>query len=102
MLPALVAMKYGIKGWVSGSSMASAGGSVAIGEAFRMIKSGYMDRVLVGGLDLNVNTTVVNGMDAFSAVTKFKGDADQAMRPFDKDRSGTIMSDGGALILLET
>jgi 3-oxoacyl-[acyl-carrier-protein] synthase II len=76
MLPAIVAMKYGVKGWVSGSSMASAGGAVAIGEAFRMIKSGYMDRVLVGGLDLNVNNTVVSGMDAFSAVTKSQGVAD--------------------------
>merc|ERR1740139_36985 len=61
-----------------------------------------MDRVLVGGLDMNVNRTVVNGMDAFGAVTKFDGPPEKASRPFDKGRSGTMISDGGALIVLET
>jgi len=102
MLPAIVALKYGIKGWVSAPSASSASGSVALGEAYRMIKDGYMDRVLVGGLDLNVNRTVVNGMDAFGAVTKFDGPPELASRPFDQARSGTMISDGGALILLET
>ena len=55
MVPALVAMKYGVKGWVGGSSMSSGGGGIAIGEAFRLVRDGYVDRVLVGGLDLNVN-----------------------------------------------
>jgi len=48
-------MAHSIKGFVGHSMMASAGGAVALGEAFRLIKDGTCDRVLVGGVDLNVN-----------------------------------------------
>lgn len=70
MLPASAAMKYGFKGHVGTTSMASAGGGIAIGEAFRLIKNGYMDRMVVGGLDYNVNDNVMEGMDAFKALTR--------------------------------
>lgn len=48
-------MAHGFKGHVSATSMASAGGAIAIGEAFRLIKNGYADRILTGGLDYNIN-----------------------------------------------
>ena len=48
-------MAHGFKGHVSATSMASAGGGIAIGEAFRLIKNGYADRMLTGGLDYNIN-----------------------------------------------
>ena len=42
-------------------------------------------------------------MDAFGALTRTQNDApDYAMRPFDKNRSGTVLSDGGACLLIET
>ena len=53
MLSALVAIEHGIKGHVGTSSAASAASTVAIGEAYRLIRDGYMDRMLVGGLDYN-------------------------------------------------
>lgn len=103
VLPASIAMEHGFKGHVSGTSMASAGGAIAIGEAFRLVKNGYVDRILTGGLDYNINETCVGGMDAFGAITRTcNDDPDKAMRPFDKKRSGTVISDGGALLMLET
>jgi len=96
-------MEYGIKGHVSATTMASAGGAIAIGEAFRLVKNGYADRMLVGGLDYNVHPNCVGGMNAFGALTRsFNHDPEGAMRPFDKSRSGTVISDGGALFILET
>ena len=96
-------MEHGIKGHVSASSMASAGGSIAIGEAYRLVKHGIVDRIIAGGLDYNVNENCVGGMNAFGALTKSFNDApDKAMRPFDKRRSGTVISDGGAMVLLES
>ena len=70
VLPAQIAMTHGFKGHVSATSMASAGGAIAIGEAFRLIKNGHADRVLTGGLDYNINTTCVGGMDAFGALSR--------------------------------
>ena len=62
-----------------------------------------MDRILVGRLDLNVNENVIEGMDAFGAVCrKFNDEPDKACRPFDKARAGTVISDGGAMIMLES
>ena len=103
MLSAQVAMDHGFKGQVSGTSMASAGGAIAIGEAFRLIKHGYADKVLAGGFDYNVNANCVGGMNAFKAVTRScNDDPEGAMRPFDAGRSGTVISDGGALLMLES
>lgn len=103
LICAQVAMEYGIKGHVSGTTMASAGGAIAIGEAYRLIKDGYCDRVLTGGLDYNVNANCVGGMNSFKALTRKHNDCpDEAMRPFDCKRSGTVISDGGALLMLES
>ena len=96
-------MEHGLKGHVSATSMASAGGAIAIGEAYRLVKYGIVDRIIAGGLDYNVNLNCVGGMNAFGALTRsFNEDPDGAMRPFDSRRSGTVISDGGALIMLES
>ena len=96
-------MTHGFKGHVSASSMASAGGAIAIGEAFRLVKHGHVDRILTGGLDYNINATCVGGMDAFGALTRTcNEEPDKAMKPFDMKRSGTVLSDGGSLLMLET
>ena len=77
-------MAHGFKGHVSATSMASAGGGIAIGEAFRLIKGGYADRMLTGGLDYNINQTCIGGMDSFGALSRtYNEDPDKAMRPFD-------------------
>lgn len=62
-----------------------------------------MDKVLVGGLDFNCSENVIGGMDDFGAVTRsFNDKPEEACRPFDQGRSGTVLSDGGALLLLES
>jgi 3-oxoacyl-(acyl-carrier-protein) synthase len=53
MVPALVAIEYGIKGVISAPSAASGGSAAALAEAYRLVRDGYMDKVLVGGVDFN-------------------------------------------------
>ena len=53
MVAALVSIEHGIKGHISAPNASSAGSAAAIGEAYRLIRDGYMERVLVGGLDFN-------------------------------------------------
>lgn len=90
-------------GHISAPAGASVGGMMAMGEAFRLIRDGYMDRILVGGLDYNCNQNVLPGMDAFGALcTTFNDNPEAACRPFDKTRAGTVLSDGGGMVLLES
>ena len=59
--------------------------------------------MIVGGLDFNVNPNVVGGMEAFGAVCTsedFQDEPEEAMRPFDVDRCGTVIGDGGAAMIL--
>ena len=59
--------------------------------------------MIVGGLDLNCNANVLPGMDSFGALCRDSNhDPEGAAKPFDLDRSGTVLSDGGGMIFLET
>lgn len=69
MVAAIISIEHGIKGHVSAPNAASAGSAAALGEAYWLIRDGYMDRVLVGGLDFNCDQNVLPGMEAFGAVT---------------------------------
>lgn len=62
-----------------------------------------MDRMIVGGLDLNCNANVLPGMDSFGALCRDSNhDPEGSAKPFDINRSGTVLSDGGGMIYLET
>lgn len=98
-----IAMDYEIRGTTGSPAGASVGGMMAIGQAYRLIRDGYMDRMLVGGLDFNCNHNVLPGMDNFGALCRdYNHDPQNAGKPFDVNRSGTILSDGGAFLMLET
>ena len=55
IVSSLIAIDYQIRGHIGAPSGASVGSAMAIGEAFRLIRDGYMDRMIVGGLDYNCN-----------------------------------------------
>ena len=55
VVASMLSMNYDIRGYVCAPSGASVGSMMAMGDAFRLIRDGYMDRVLVGGLDYNCN-----------------------------------------------
>lgn len=75
-------------------------GLQAMGEGFRKIRSGAQKIVLAGGIDDKLNPFCARGFSRLGMVTK-SGDKDSAMRPFDKERSGFVMGQGGAVFILE-
>ena len=84
IVSAVVAVENQIRGQVGATSGASAASSIAIGEAYRLIRDGYVDRVLVGGVDFNCDGDVISGMDSFGAVTQASNnDPEGSCRPFD-------------------
>jgi 3-oxoacyl-[acyl-carrier-protein] synthase II len=105
IIPSIMAMKFGIKGYVSAPSMSSGAGLQALGDSYRLIRDGHMDAVIVGGLDLNLNENVVCGMESFGALCTSPAlleNPEDALRPFDMDRGGTAISDGGSALVLES
>lgn len=103
IVASMIGIDYDIRGHVAATCGASVSGAMAIGEAYRLIRDGYMDRIIVGGVDLNCNQNVLPGMDSFGALCADSNDhPEKALKPFDRKRSGTCLSDGGAMILLES
>jgi 3-oxoacyl-[acyl-carrier-protein] synthase II len=94
-------MEHHITGHLECTSSASASGGIAIGQAFRLIKHGYQDVVIAGGVDFNLNRHFFEGMELFGAsCNQFNHDPTRASMPYDERRCGAVMSDGGAVVVL--
>jgi 3-oxoacyl-[acyl-carrier-protein] synthase II len=73
---------------------ACASGTNAIGHAFHCVRSGRYERVLAGGYDA-LSELVFVGFDSLQASTP------ERCRPFDRERSGLVLGEGAAILLLE-
>lgn len=97
-----VAMYFGIHGPAWTLSTACASGTDSLGLAFDMIRLGRMDVCLAGGTDANITGFNIGCYQALSALTnKYNDNPKAASRPFDKDRSGFVMGEGAAVLILE-
>lgn len=95
-----IAMKTKFMGANFDISSACATGTHAIGEAFRKIKDGYLDVCIAGGTEsTNVEFTFA-GFANMKALTK-SGELERASVPFDKERSGFVLSEGSGILVLE-
>jgi len=79
---------------------ACAGGTYAVGDAFRCIRDGYADAMLCGGTEAAVTPLAIGGFTAMRALAQ-TGDPARASIPFDKERSGFVLGEGAAVLLLE-
>lgn len=95
-----IAMKTGFKGVNYCPVTACATSTHAIGEAFRAIKHGYLDACLTGGAEATVTKFAVAGFNNMTALSK-SSDPDRASIPFDAERDGFIIGEGGAILVLE-
>jgi len=99
MASSYVAQRLGIKGYCLGISSACASGASAIGEAYRLIKSGYASTVFCGGAEAPLCRLCVEGYGASGALSRIN-DA-SASRPFDRTRDGFVLSEGAGVLVLE-
>ena len=83
-------------------STACAGGSQAIGNAVRLLRSGEADLALAGGCDCLVTRQIISGFSKLSALSTRNDEPHRASRPFDADRDGFVLGEGAALLVLET
>ncbi len=95
-----IAIRYGFRGMCSCVVTACAGGTNAVGDAFRHIRDGYAEVMLCGGAEAAVTPLAMGGFTAMKALSESR-DPLRASIPFDKDRSGFVMGEGAGILLLE-
>jgi 3-oxoacyl-[acyl-carrier-protein] synthase II len=109
MVPALMAnaaaghlaMKFGLTGPNYCTVSACASSNHAIGEGMRLIRDGYLDLCIAGGSEAATLPLTVAAFSQMTALTK-NPDPETASRPFDANRSGFVLSEGGAALILES
>ena len=95
-----IAIKYGAKGPNLPVVTACATSSNAVGEAFRAVKHGYADAIIAGGAEASICPLAMAGFTNCMALTTVN-DPQSASIPFDKRRSGFVMGEGAAVLILE-
>ncbi|MGM0435672.1 MAG: beta-ketoacyl-ACP synthase II [Bacillota bacterium] len=96
-----IAIKYGFKGPALSNVTACASATNSIGEAFRAIRDGYIDYAVTGGSEASITKLGLSGFKVMQALSK-DPDPKTASKPFDKNRSGFVMGEGAATLVLET
>jgi 3-oxoacyl-[acyl-carrier-protein] synthase II len=96
-----ISIVYGAKGPNLSVTTACAAGTHAVGEAFRSISRGDCDVAITGGSEATVCPLAVGGFNAMKALSRQNENPEKACRPFDKDRDGFIISEGGGMMILE-
>jgi 3-oxoacyl-[acyl-carrier-protein] synthase II len=101
-ISASVGIKYSLHGTNRTISQACSSGTTAIGYAYQAIKSGQIDFAICGGAEYLYDEYggICQGFDIARTLTTAANDIDKSNRPFDRDRSGFLYSQGGAGILI--
>jgi len=105
-MPNACSGNLGIKFKLLGSNntfcAACASGTVAVGYAFKAVRSGELDLALAGGVEYLYDDygATFGGFDTVRALAGNNESPDKANRPFDKDRSGFLFSEGGGAVLV--
>ncbi len=101
MLGGFTSIEYKLKGPNLASVTACAAGTHAITEAFKTIKSGMADKMMVVAGEACICPVGVGGFSAMKALSTRNDDPAHASRPFDAKRDGFVMGEGGACLILE-
>lgn len=97
-----VSMTYNAKGPNLCQVTACATSSHSIGDAFKIIQRGEADVMFAGGCEAPITSLVMAGFSSARTLSTRNDEPEKASRPFDKDRDGFVMGEGGAVILLES
>jgi 3-oxoacyl-[acyl-carrier-protein] synthase II len=96
-----ISIKYGFKGPNYAVVSACATATHAIGDAFRLIQYGDADVMLCGGSEAPITPMGLGGFNAMRALSTRNDAPEKASRPFDRDRDGFVMGEGGGALVLE-
>jgi 3-oxoacyl-[acyl-carrier-protein] synthase II len=101
MSSANVSIALGITGPNLGVASACASGAHAIATAAMVLQSGRADIMLAGGAEAAITPLTVNAYGCMGVLTSRNDDPAAASRPFDRDRDGFLIGEGGAVLVME-
>ncbi len=97
-----ISTAHGLKGPCLTFSTACSSSTVAIGEAFRQIKHGYADVMLAGGSESPLTYGIFMSWESIGTLALEADDPSTSCRPFSKDRTGFVLGEGAAILVLES
>ena len=95
-----IAIELGAKGLCTCPVTACAGGTNAIGDAFRNIRDGYQEIMVAGGAEASITPLGIGGFSSMKALCD-NNDPKRASIPFDEERCGFVMGEGAGVVVLE-
>lgn len=98
----LVSIRYGLKGPNFATVSACASSAHAIGESYNLIRHGAADAMVTGGAEAAITGLTVAAFANMKALSTRNDSPETASRPFDRDRDGFVLGDGGAVLVLES
>jgi len=98
----LVSIRYGLKGPNFATVSACASSAHAIGESYNLIRYGAADAMISGGSEAAITGLTVAAFANMKALSTRNDSPETASRPFDMDRDGFVLGDGGAIVVLES
>ena len=102
MCSGLVAIELGARGPNFGVVSACSTSTHAIGESLRMVRYGDADVMICGGAEASITPLAYAGFCSMKAMSTFNENPQKASRPFDLNRDGFIMGEGGAVLVIES
>ncbi|MFH0917241.1 MAG: beta-ketoacyl-ACP synthase II [bacterium] len=101
MAAATSSILLGLKGPVNATCTACAAGTNALGDAFSLIRRGDATAMFAGGAEAAVNQVGMSAFAALRALSTRNDEPEKASRPFDAQRDGFVMGEGGGVLVLE-
>ncbi len=96
-----IAIECGFRGVGTTNSNSCASGVAAVGEALRYIRDGWADVIIAGGAEAPLCPLTFGAFDFIKTMSRWAGDHARACRPFDADRDGFVMGEGGCSLVIE-
>jgi len=97
----IIAIECGFAGPNSTNAMSCASGTLAIGEAWRLIRDGHADAAIAGAAEAPLSQLSFGAFALIRAMSTRNDDPERACRPFDRDRDGFVMGEGASALVLE-
>ncbi|MBN1483113.1 MAG: beta-ketoacyl-ACP synthase II [Chloroflexia bacterium] len=101
MAAGMISITYGAKGINYCTTSACASSAHAIGESFESIRRGIVDVMITGGSEASVVPMSIAAFNAARTLSCRNDEPERASRPFDAERDGFILGEGGAILVLE-
>ena len=99
--PGVISIRHGFKGPNFATVSACASSANALIDSLNYIRLGYSDIIISGGSEAGIIKSGIGGFNAVRALSTRNDDPKTASRPFDLDRDGFVLGEGGGCIVLE-